>query len=664
MPQRPRSHQLEDQSRLALGKALPAEWTVERVVHDYGVDLRVEIFSGGRPTGSLFFVQLKSTDRAPGASGISVRVSTDHLNYWNRLPVPTMIVLWTAATDTLFWKWAHHHLPDIKMPMPKTQSIRLSPSDRLGRGDAEGIAQEVRFCDRLRRGDLAFPVEVHVQLSGHRPDEDGTRVAFLAAWPLDVDRRLAKLSQEPGVEQLQVTLERRGFKVRLGRVARAMTWPSDEPLSTKQLVDEVASTLALLLGEYGLASAGADLLAEHGRWSRMVAISCPHRNSNDEWEAMLNPVSPIIKSQRFELGLDLVEAWRHSDEDTFSEAANGLLLTMKAFETRMPDTTRSRMNRLVAEDPEISFILEPDVQLQLAEIMANSGQESLAAEQYTLFTGGAENASEIDSAALEQMAKLHKEAGEYTKAITCLIELVRRDPGNDRRRLHLGVNLALDGRFTEAVVPIASVNDPALHGEAWAWGLTVGLAMQASGVRSQSRQPAAAEEVARRIEPGKREHLLALFAEAVARDALSAQTWRIHLALCAFQTRPPFGWEGAVPAALLAWADPDWWGLAIDILWRHGLVNQLLRATECALVAIGSEFPRMVKEGLPGTGFSDASLADLISVVAGHKELGRALQVKRIPGDGARYEIEQAPPSFRLFEVDVPPVEQWFEPAS
>ena len=544
MTNRPRSHQLEDQSRLALSRSLPAEWTVERVVHDYGVDLKVEIFSGDRPTGSFFFVQLKSTDRAPGDRGISVRVSTRHLEYWNSLPVLTMVVLWTAATDTLFWKWAHHHLPDVKTPMPKTQSIRLSPSDRLGGGDAQMMAREVWFCDRLRRGDLRRPVEVHVQPDRRRPVADDARIAFVAAWSLNVDRRLAKLSQKPEVEQLQVTLERGGFKVRLGRTARAMSWPSDQPLSAEQLVDEIASTLALLLGEYRIGSVGSDLLAKHGRWSQMLAISCPRLNSDGEWEAVLNSVTPIIQDERFEVGLDLVETWRHSDEEIFSEASSGLLITMKAFETRMSDTIRSRLNRLVEEDPRLSFILEHAVQLQLAESLAENGQASLAAEQYELITGGAINAAAIDDRTLEQMVNLHKGAGEYAEAITCLIELVTRNPDDHRRRMDLGISLALDGRFGEAVLPMVSVNDPALHGEAWAWVLTVNLAMRASGVRMQARQPAAAEEVARRMVPGNREALLALFPEAIAKDALSKQTWRIYLALCVFETRPPFGWEG------------------------------------------------------------------------------------------------------------------------
>ncbi|GAA2022841.1 hypothetical protein GCM10009779_03390 [Polymorphospora rubra] len=51
MPQRPRSHELETESRRAFEALLPSSWVVRRVEDDYGIDLEVEIFEEGSATG-------------------------------------------------------------------------------------------------------------------------------------------------------------------------------------------------------------------------------------------------------------------------------------------------------------------------------------------------------------------------------------------------------------------------------------------------------------------------------------------------------------------------------------------------------------------------------------------------------------------------------------
>lgn len=63
MPQRPRSHEVEDLSRNRLRDAFNGVgWTVEDLRKDYGEDLLVRIFDNGIATPLSFFVQAKGTD--------------------------------------------------------------------------------------------------------------------------------------------------------------------------------------------------------------------------------------------------------------------------------------------------------------------------------------------------------------------------------------------------------------------------------------------------------------------------------------------------------------------------------------------------------------------------------------------------------------------------
>ncbi len=69
-PERPRSHELETESREFVKKALPVAWVREDVFADYGTDLRVEIVDNGRLTGQQFLIQIKAhqKDRLRGKS--------------------------------------------------------------------------------------------------------------------------------------------------------------------------------------------------------------------------------------------------------------------------------------------------------------------------------------------------------------------------------------------------------------------------------------------------------------------------------------------------------------------------------------------------------------------------------------------------------------------
>lgn len=108
MPKRPKEHQVEDLSVLALRRILPREWVYREKSHDYGIDGEIEIFDeNGYATGVLFYVQLKATDATDNQHKRRVQLSNSAINYYQSLKNPVLIVRYAEETKTLFYRWAH-----------------------------------------------------------------------------------------------------------------------------------------------------------------------------------------------------------------------------------------------------------------------------------------------------------------------------------------------------------------------------------------------------------------------------------------------------------------------------------------------------------------------------------------------------------------------------
>lgn len=658
MPARPRSHQIEDQSRLAFARALPPSWTVERVVHDYGLDLRVEIFQDDRPTGLFFFVQLKATDRLPSKRGISVRLRPEHLNYWNRLPVPTLVVLWVAPTDVLYGKWAHLHHPWPRTHAPKTESFHLSLSDLLLPVNPAALADEVSFCNRARSGRLTPPIEVHVEAHPRNPCRDANLKEFVKAWSRAVDGDMARLSLRPGTEQARVMLGKSGFAARLGR-ATLSSIKTDDSLDPSEIVDDAACALGLILCNGGNPDLGVAILAEHGRRSKMLSALC----RIGQISPLPNPAHVLVQLEKFDVGLQLAQSWRAQGGRELERTASELLAVFKFYEAKMPDQERNRLDQMLGDLPILSPLMAPESRLAFADSLADHGYSAWAAAQYALLSGSSDAAA-MEDRTLERLSATHRASAEYDQAIQCLVELVRRHPRENRWRLDLGICKTLAGEYAEALVFLTSVSDSEFHGEAWSWTVTASLARMIAGP-SQVRQPAGAEGVLRRslggTDPEEREKL---FEEAARFDAVAVSTWTIYFGALGAD-KPPLGGIGVVPLALVSWDDAEWWALALSVLATHGQADAFLRVAECALRAIGDEFPALVRNGFSPSGFADDGIAEVVSAIAQLKAEGKSLCVREMPPNKEvghlAYLVEAAPPGYRLFDFDLPPVETWFD---
>lgn len=82
MPQRPGSHELETEAKSYLREFFPSSWTIHESKHDYGEDIRIEIFPRGRATGLEFLVQVKATERLKKFQDVVIqRMEVKTVNY-------------------------------------------------------------------------------------------------------------------------------------------------------------------------------------------------------------------------------------------------------------------------------------------------------------------------------------------------------------------------------------------------------------------------------------------------------------------------------------------------------------------------------------------------------------------------------------------------------
>ena len=142
--ERPRSHVLEELSKAAFQKAIPAEWVIRPQIPDYGIDLQVQIFTAAKATVFFFAVQLKSTDTR---KSYSHPFETKHLRYYLDCGFPVMLVVYFAESGKLLYDWVHlfySELPlDEKQKWVYQETYNISFSKELTADKENSITKDV-----------------------------------------------------------------------------------------------------------------------------------------------------------------------------------------------------------------------------------------------------------------------------------------------------------------------------------------------------------------------------------------------------------------------------------------------------------------------------------------------------------------------------------------
>src|SRR4051794_24520585 len=111
---RTREHVLADLSANRLEwYALQCAFAVDRVFHDYGLDLAMFTYGpDGAVEPGLVWFQLKATDkpkRPKGTRSIAIRVERSDLDAWRKEPMPVILIVYDAPGDAAYWLYVQAH---------------------------------------------------------------------------------------------------------------------------------------------------------------------------------------------------------------------------------------------------------------------------------------------------------------------------------------------------------------------------------------------------------------------------------------------------------------------------------------------------------------------------------------------------------------------------
>lgn len=128
--------------------------TVERVVHDYGIDLELATFTrkGEREIG-LILLQVKASDRLRlrrGPASFSFRIERRDLVLWLGEPMPVILIIYDAQKNVAYWLYVQSHFRSRKdfnlFAAGKTITVAVPPANVV---EPPAIRRFARFRNRI-----------------------------------------------------------------------------------------------------------------------------------------------------------------------------------------------------------------------------------------------------------------------------------------------------------------------------------------------------------------------------------------------------------------------------------------------------------------------------------------------------------------------------------
>ena len=154
-PVRPENHQLEELSVRFFQNSMPSNWTAEKPIPDYGIDLRVDLFEGDLATGLELLVQMKSSGEPAEGDTESVRLNVSTYNLLRDKLQVVMLVKFIKAEKEAYWLLLKDAPPPLKnqdtfvVHIPKNNRLSVAPWSEIqdyvrGVTDAKLAAQRAR----------------------------------------------------------------------------------------------------------------------------------------------------------------------------------------------------------------------------------------------------------------------------------------------------------------------------------------------------------------------------------------------------------------------------------------------------------------------------------------------------------------------------------------
>lgn len=168
MPQRPRSHVLEDISTNKFEALLPEHWVVRRKGndHDYGTDLEVEIFDdSGQATGFLFNVQIRATDDIRKRQ--KLKLTVDQINYYRSMDLLTAVVRYCDIDGSFHWQWHPNIIAETNLKEhQKTFTKTFSDKEIWTENSYKEILSTLKTRRLIDTYSSEWPINLTVDLTG------------------------------------------------------------------------------------------------------------------------------------------------------------------------------------------------------------------------------------------------------------------------------------------------------------------------------------------------------------------------------------------------------------------------------------------------------------------------------------------------------------------
>lgn len=627
MTRRPRSHQIEDESRAALRTAFPDSWVIDHVQADYGLDERVEIFDfGGASTGLVFYVQLKATEQPDLPRALRLRVDKEHLAYWNSFSDPVMITLWHVPSKRLYWKWIHYHHPYVKRALrnprsanlaPRSETVNLMDSDAWNPADERDIVLELRFLKKLSQGGVRFPLDIGVTRSSIDTPSDAMFSSFLSEIRRVVGPQYVRWhegSEHPG--RIHLFLGSRHLQVRVGRPMLSMTDLLERQTWQELLPFEVGTMLGIGLSNTGSVATGIQLVGRYAYRSQFVgSVKSPGYH--------LLQMS-IIKASRYDLALDLVSHWLRESDPPNVPSAMAMLSVVSCSDSLMqPDS--ERLEELVGSlDRHLQEIVRtaPMFAARQAEKL---GRYSEAADIYNSLKRRVSDQSSAPEELLDSSARIDLKMEQYESAIETLSALLDLR-GDDQTRLRLSRAYLKAGQYSHAAEILRDIRSPRLAGQTRLAGVVLLFLTRGLKLEQQTRRSDEVDRLARAVDPeGDPNRIRSAFNSALLLDAVAPNTWR-------FQTLLVFSAHrevslGALAVAVMAYVcedDSEWFVFALVEALSDGAVQLAAMVSEAAIELFSPDIVSVARR-LIGPGDICDRVVNLLQAVMTIKEGGLAV---------------------------------------
>lgn len=115
-------------------RALLCGYSVERISHDYGIDLNLYTYTqNGEIENGCVYIQLKATDNprySVDNSFISLSIDRADLEYWLDEPLPVVLIVYDAQIDKAYWVYVQRYFEALTNfnlnTVGQTHAIRIN----------------------------------------------------------------------------------------------------------------------------------------------------------------------------------------------------------------------------------------------------------------------------------------------------------------------------------------------------------------------------------------------------------------------------------------------------------------------------------------------------------------------------------------------------------